>query len=81
MRRDIDVDKSAAFMVNHHKDVEEAESRRDYHAEVTCHDTFGMIVDKRGPPLRVTALTRACNGVAWHVFPHGSWRDAQTELE
>jgi hypothetical protein len=41
MRRDIDVDESAAFMFNDHKDIEEAERRGDGHAEVTRHDPFG----------------------------------------
>ena len=39
MRRDVDVDESASFMFNHHKDIE-AGGHRDDHEEVTRHDAF-----------------------------------------
>ena len=81
MRCDVDVDESASFMFNHHKDIEEAEGHRDDHEEVTRHDAFRMIAEEGGPPLRLTTLTWSSHAVVWHVFPHGSGRDAQTELE
>src|SRR5262249_18161593 len=79
MRRDVDVDESASFMFNHHKDIEEAEGHRDDHEEVTCHDAFRMIAEEGGPPLRLTTLAWSSHAVVWHVFPHGSRRDSQTE--
>src|SRR5260370_15245734 len=68
-------------MFNHHKDIEETEGRRDDHEEVTCHDAFSMIAEEGGPPLSLTTLARSSHAVVWHVFPHGSGRDAQTKLE
>src|SRR5262245_10968312 len=80
MRCDIDVDESASCMCNHHKDIEETEGRRDDHEEVTRHDALSMIAEEGRPPLRLTTLARSSHAVVWHVFPHGSGRDAQTEL-
>src|SRR5262245_62715432 len=37
--------------------------------------------EEGGPSLRLTTLAWSSHTVVWHVFPHGSGRDAQTELE
>src|SRR5262245_39937418 len=68
-------------MFSHHKDIEEAEGHHDDHAEVTCHDAFSMIADESGPSLSLTTLAWSSHAVVWHVFPYGSRRDSQTELE
>jgi hypothetical protein len=79
-RRDIDMQEPSARMLNHHKDIEEAEGRRDCHAEVTRYNTLSMIADKCGPALRVTAFAWAADAVTGHVCAHSSWRDPQTEF-
>ena len=59
MRSDIDMKEPSARMLNHHKHIENAECRRDGHAEVTRDNALGMIADKCGPALRLTALAWA----------------------
>ena len=81
MRRHIDVKESAARMLNDHKHVENAKRRRDHHAEVTCHNAFGLVADERGPALRGTAVAWTSHAVAWRIFVHGSRRDSQTKLQ
>src|SRR5262249_50445717 len=56
MTRDIDMKEPSARMLNHHKDIENAECRRDCHAEVTRYNALSMIADKCGPALRLTAF-------------------------
>jgi hypothetical protein len=68
-------------MLNDHKHVENAKRRRDHHAEVTCHNAFGLVADERGPALRGTAVAWTSHAVAWRIFVHGSRRDSQTKLQ
>src|SRR5262249_35853985 len=72
MRRDIDVQESAARMLNDQKHIEETECRGNRHAEVARDDAFGVIMDKRRPALRLTAFARAAYTMTWHVFAHRS---------
>ena len=44
-------------------------------------ETFRVVADERGPALRWTATAWGSHTVAWHVFPHGSRRHPQAELE
>src|SRR5262245_16671632 len=81
MSSDIDVEESAAFMFNHHKDIKQAERRGDGYAEVTRHDTFSMVVHKRGPALSLTPLAWATDAVVRHVFAHGPRRHLEAKLE
>jgi hypothetical protein len=75
MRRHIDMKQPSARMFNDDKHVKHAEGRGDRHAEVTCHDALGVIANKGGPALRLTAFARAADSVIRHVFAHRSWRD------
>jgi hypothetical protein len=81
MSRDIDMKEPSARMLNHHKDIEDAECRRDCRAEVTRDNALSMIADKCGPALRLIAFAWAADAVTGHVFAHGSWRDPQAEFE
>src|SRR4029453_12899043 len=81
IRRDIDVQESAAGMFNDHKHIEKAKRRGNRHAEIPRDDAVGMIADKRGPALRWMPFALTSHGMARHVFTHGSRRDLQTELE
>ena len=78
---DIDVQESAAPMLNDYKDIEDAEGQGDGYAEVTRHDAFGMITDKRGPALRVIAFAGTSYAVTRHVFAHGARRHLQAQRE
>jgi hypothetical protein len=60
MFRDIDVQEAAGGMFHEHKDVEEAESRRDHHTEVACNDGLGMIAHKGLPALEHGPIASAC---------------------
>src|SRR5215831_13817389 len=62
MRRDVDVDESASFMVNHHKDIEETEGRRDDHKQVTRHDAFSMIGERCRPDALMIRVKTSCAG-------------------
>src|SRR5215470_17983970 len=79
VRRDIDVNESAAGMFNDHKHIENAKRRGDRHTEIARDDALGMITEKRGPALRLMPLALTSYTVARHVFAHGPWRDPQTE--
>jgi hypothetical protein len=59
MRRHINVQKSAASVLDDNKDVKNAESGCDYDAEITRHDALGMIPDKGRPSLGLHALAGA----------------------
>jgi hypothetical protein len=72
MHRDIDVKKSATLMLDDHKDIEQSECGSDRDAEVACDNAFGMIADKGGPALRLTAFARAANAVPRHILAHRS---------
>src|SRR5262245_20935623 len=72
VRRDIDLKEPSAHMLNHHKDIENAECRRDCHAEVTRDNALSMITNKCGPALRLTAFAWTSYTAAWHVFAHRS---------
>src|SRR6516164_2512451 len=81
MRGDIDMHQSAAGMLDDDKDIEHAKRRRDRYAEVTGHDASGLIAEKRGPALRLTAFAWASHAVIRPILAHGSRRHAQTKLE
>src|SRR5215831_12900581 len=77
---DIDVEEPPAGMLNHHKDIENAECRRDCHAEVTRDNALSLITNKCGPALRLTAFAWTADAVTRHVFAHGAWRNPQAEF-
>ena len=81
MRRHIDVKQSSARMFNDAKEIEEPEGRGDRPAAVTCDDALGVIAEKAGPALALTALARTFDTVVQHVCTHGSRRDLQAQLE
>lgn len=81
MRRDIDMNQPSAGMLNPHKYTKDTESRGDCHAKVKSQDARGVIAEKGGPALRLTACARATHAVVRHVFAHGSWGDLQAEFE
>ena len=72
MCRDTDVKKSATLMLDDHKDIEQSECGSDRDAEVASANAFGMIADKGGPALRLTAFARAANAVPRHILAHRS---------
>src|SRR5215831_17861889 len=80
MSRDIDMQEPSARMLNHHKNIENAECRRDCHAEVTRDNALSMITHKCGPALRLTAFAWTADAVTRHVFAHGAWRNPQAEF-
>jgi hypothetical protein len=71
MFRDIDVQEAAGGMFHEHKDVEEAESRRDHHTEVACNDGLGMIAHKGPPALGLHASAWSTVPSLRHVFAQG----------
>src|SRR6516165_6662800 len=81
MRRDIDMKEPSARLLNHHKNIKNAECRRDCHAEVTRDNALSMIAEKCRPALRLAAFAWAADTVTGHVCAHGAWRDPQTEVE
>jgi hypothetical protein len=81
MRRDTDMKEPSARMLNHHKDIEQAECRCDCHAEVIRDRALSMSADTCGPTLRLTAFAWAAGAVAWHVFAHGARRNPQAGFE
>src|SRR5262245_21674454 len=77
----IDVNKPTAGMLNHHKHIEHTKGCGDHYAEVTCDDALGIITEKGGPALRLTAFARATHAVIRHVCAHSAGRDLQAEFE
>src|SRR5688572_27411301 len=81
MRRDVDVEQSAAGVLHDHKYVEQTKGGCDGDAEVTGHNRLRMIAHKRGPTLRLDMCARTSVQMLGHVLAHGSRRYLQTELE
>jgi hypothetical protein len=70
--RHIHVEDAARKMFHHDKHIEEAESRRDHHTEVTGHDRPGMIADKGSPALGQEAMVAPTVEARGHVLAHGA---------
>jgi hypothetical protein len=81
MRRHINVKKSATCVLNDYKHIEHTKGGCDRDTEVTRHDAFCLVAEKRGPALREIAFAGTSHTIAWHIFTYGSWRDPQAELE
>jgi hypothetical protein len=81
MCRDVDMEQSAAGVLNDHKDVEQTKGCGDGDTEVAGHDRLRMIAHKGGPTLRLETCARTSIQTLGHVRTHGSRRYLQTELE
>src|ERR687896_2758037 len=81
MGRDIDVEQSAAGVLNNHKYIEQTKGCGDGDAEVAGHNRLRMIAHKRCPTLRLDTCARTAVQMLGHILPHGSRRYLQTELE
>jgi hypothetical protein len=68
-------------MFHDDKYVKQAKGRRDHHTEVTGNNRCGMIPDERPPALRGHARPSTAVHAPGHVFPHGTRRYPQAELE
>src|SRR5262245_22351942 len=81
MRRDVDMEQSAAGVFNDYKDVEHTEGCGDGDTEVAGHDRLRVVAHKRRPTLRWDTCARTSVQTRGHVLAHGSWRYPQAELE
>lgn len=79
MPSDVETKDPARRVLNHDEDVEDLEARRNHHEEVAGDDCFGVIPDKRRPPLvggspaRPTAVNRPSSLSVWSSL----WKSAQ----
>src|SRR5262245_20988515 len=81
MRRDTDVQQSAAAVFDNDKNVEETKGRCDHDAEVARHNRLRMIAYKGPPALGLHTVAWPPVRALWHVLAHSTWRDPQTELQ
>src|SRR5215211_2451382 len=73
MRRDIDMEQSAASVFDDDKHVEHAEGRRDRDTEVARHNGLGVVAHKRSPALGLQAFARTSVQALRQILAHGSW--------
>src|SRR5918992_4998552 len=81
MRRNIDIEQSAAGVFNDHKDVERTKGGCDGDTKVTGYNRLRMVAHKRGPTLRLDTYARTAVQTCGHVLAHSSRRYLQTKLD
>src|SRR5258708_9072593 len=67
------------FDLHHHKDIEDSEAKRYRDQEMSSYDRPGMVPDDGHPALGGRGLPGA--EILRPIGPHGSWRNADAELE
>jgi hypothetical protein len=78
MRGYVNMQQLSGLVSYHDKYIEHLKRRRNGDTEIAGDDRLGVVPDERSPSLVTTRFTFRALG---HVFPYGSRRDLDPELQ